>query len=735
MPGSNPLVPVDRAYLQSSAPIGSDRQVRLPVTSERALNPTRLIQQTLAQWWFVSLVVALMLTTAAVAVVLQSFRPKYRAAVLIQIQEQAPFVVGPTGPSSSLYVPTQIEILRSRIVLEPVIERLAEENLAELQDPPDPLHSLGSRIRVSAVGTSELYEVSCDAYSAENAARLANSIVDSYFQYRSQTENERAHRVIELLQAESARRTQNLTSLRDRFRELGGRLAETGVVATATSSGSAQNPMPSTLQDRIVLAEVERQVLEAKIRSWDESAPSRPLVTEAAVAAAIAADPRVTKATATLQSLYETLQRVAVTSAGGKQSDAYRRTQDDIRRYEQTMAELRESLRPEVVERLTAAAESERQAERREMVTSLESYRLMEETLRDRYREQLAARSEATSASLDLEIVRSELEQEENVQQMLTERAAALRTELGAPQQVTLLKHALTPDRPISPLPWKRLAAAICLSFGAPFALALVWEGLVRRVRNRGQLEEGLELPVVGEVAKLPDRRYRQAIYMTDTSNELYTEGIDRLGASVLLACRTERTPVLAVTSAVSGEGKTRTSVQLAISLGGQLQQPVLLIDTDLRRPDVHRLLDIDMQPGLRDVLDGKCSIDQAIKRRTHHLHVLTAGACTRHPRELLGDQRFPALLSHLREKYRMIVVDTPPLLAASETLFVAGAADRVIICARRNFSREPYILKAYDDLLATGIAPLGVVLSGISRKQYTNSYGNYGYSMYSRTK
>ena len=274
------------------------------------------------------------------------------------------------------------------------------------------------------------------------------------------------------------------------------------------------------------------------------------------------------------------------------------------------------------------------------------------------------------------------------------------------------------------------------LSLSAPFGLALLWEGLVRRVRSRHQLEEALELPVVGEVAKLPERSFRQAIYMTDVGNEFFTESVDRLGATVLLASSGQHgAKVLAVTSAVSGEGKTRTSVQLAISLGEQLQRPVLLIDTDLRRPDVHRLLDVNLQPGLRDVLDGSHAIDKSIKRRTHYLHVLTAGSRARHPRELLGDQRFLRLLEQLRSQYPIIVVDTPPLLAASESLFVARAADRVIICARRDFSRERHIVKAYEDLLATGVMPLGIVLSGISRKQYADSYGSYGYSKYTLSR
>ena len=431
MPDSNSLVPLDLGHAPALTHLPSDPLGRMSRASYREANPARLIQQALTQWWKVALIAALMLSTAAVAIVMYTFRPVYRAAVLMQIQEQAPFVVGPIGPASSLYVPTQIEILRSRIVLEPVVEQPDIAGLPELQEHVDPLQSLAARIRVSAVGTSELYEVSCDAFTPENASLLANRIVDSYFDYRALSETDRTRRVIELLEAERQRRDEKLVSLRDRFRELGGRLAESGVLATA-GPASAKSPMPSTLQDRIVLAEVERQVLEAKIRSLTEASSGRPPVTDAEIAAAIDADPRVTKTAASLQSLYDTLHQVAVTSADGQNSVAYKRTQNDIERFEKSLADLRESLRADIVQRLSSVAQAKQATERREMETSVESYRLMEETLRERYREQLAKNSEATSASLDLEIIRSELEREENVQEMLAERAAALRTELGA---------------------------------------------------------------------------------------------------------------------------------------------------------------------------------------------------------------------------------------------------------------------------------------------------------------
>lgn len=185
---------------------------------------------------------------------------------------------------------------------------------------------------------------------------------------------------------------------------------------------------------------------------------------------------------------------------------------------------------------------------------------------------------------------------------------------------------------------------------------------------------------------------------------------------------------ILSVCSAVSGEGKTSVSSQLAVSIARSTGQPILLIDGDMRAPDIHQIFDIPLSPGLADVLDGEVSLEKAINREwSEHVHLLPAGELMKSPHKLLGNSALRSLLDEARLWYRYIVIDTPPVLAASESLVIAKQSDRTIVCAMRDFSRESHVRMAHERLHATGAETLGTVLNGVPVRSYASRYGSYG--------
>ena len=98
---------------------------------------------------------------------------------------------------------------------------------------------------------------------------------------------------------------------------------------------------------------------------------------------------------------------------------------------------------------------------------------------------------------------------------------------------------------------------------------------------------------------------------------------------------------VISVCSAVSGEGKTSVSSQLAVSIARATGEPVLLIDGDMRAPDVHQIFEIPLSPGLTTVLDGRTSLEESINRSwSDHVHILPAGELDKSPHKLLGNSR-----------------------------------------------------------------------------------------------
>jgi capsular exopolysaccharide synthesis family protein len=237
---------------------------------------------------------------------------------------------------------------------------------------------------------------------------------------------------------------------------------------------------------------------------------------------------------------------------------------------------------------------------------------------------------------------------------------------------------------------------------------------------------------VVAEVTAMPRLAASQSLMQRDKANrelQLFEESIYGLRTHLLLANAASGPRTIAITSAISREGKTSVAVQLALSIARSTGDPTLLIDGDLRCPDVHRIFEIDRAPGLAELLTGSATTDDAIDTSFgSSLHLLPAGRLATVPHRLLGGSGFPRLLEQLQQKYHFIVIDTPPILPASEALLIARAADATVVCARRDFSRLDQVCEAYKRLRSAGVQAAGTVLNGISPSSYAYRYGSYYY-------
>jgi len=197
----------------------------------------------------------------------------------------------------------------------------------------------------------------------------------------------------------------------------------------------------------------------------------------------------------------------------------------------------------------------------------------------------------------------------------------------------------------------------------------------------------------------------------------------------LLLSDTCQDVKVLAVTSAVPREGKTSVAAQLALSFARATGEPTLLVDGDMRSPDLHHLFRVHLEPGLAQVLAGECSPEDAIVTiRDEQVGLLTAGRLGASPHRLLGTGNLPSLLAQLANRYCHIVMDTPPLLVASEALVMAKASDVCVLCVMRDMSRVSQVLRAGEMLASAGVRLAGVVLNGVSGRYYAYHYGSYPY-------
>lgn len=184
------------------------------------------------------------------------------------------------------------------------------------------------------------------------------------------------------------------------------------------------------------------------------------------------------------------------------------------------------------------------------------------------------------------------------------------------------------------------------------------------------------------------------------------------------------------ITSGLASEGKSITALNVAISFA-QAGQRVLLIDADLRRPSMARLLVENGAPGLSNVLAGLCAEEDAIhKDVTANLDVMFSGEIPPNPSELLSNENMPRLLERLDEKYDYIFIDTPPVNIVTDACIVGSLMDGVLFVVRQNSSDRESVKHGVNQLEIAGVKLLGFIFNGADLKR-NKVYKRYNYYKY----
>ncbi|HTN74703.1 MAG TPA: hypothetical protein VL096_05630, partial [Pirellulaceae bacterium] len=549
---------------------GGQPDYAMPVeAATRTLTPT-LVLNALKRWWLPATATSLILVACSAAVTWFTFQPTYRAAAWLQIRENPTHLAYPTHDNAARFVQNQIELLHSSLVIGPALANPEVAKIAELQQQSDPINWLSRRVRVVGIGNSELFEISYDSAHPEASATLVNAVVESYLALRNEHDTTHSDRMLELLEEEKQLRAQEVSRMREHVRELSKQLHGRDPY-TGNPSGDIvllKHPLDD-LMNRLTTSQVDRKMQEVQLSALTEmSQGATREVPVAIIDGAVEQRPEIIEIKALLSNKQAMRDRVAETSAKGEQDSAYHRVARDVTRLEQLLQRTRGSLRETVKEEVAAEAKIRQGDELAAMQQALATTTVTEKALREQYQERLKAASQTGDQSLDLEFARAELTREEKVFELIAERAVALRTETRAPARVTLMKSAVVPKQPVETMPLKMLLMAIAVSMSAPFGLALAWEYYVRRINDAHQLNQDARLSVIGEVAHLP--KHGGNLYAhSDTLHDLslFEESVDSLRTCLVLDDHHRDVRIIAVTSAVSGEGKTSVAAQLAVSI------------------------------------------------------------------------------------------------------------------------------------------------------------------------
>lgn len=715
-------------------PAQSQRRPLPTAHAEEGISPRRILDA-VRYWWKWALPAGLVLGITASAVIYGTFRPKYQASAWLRIEEHAPYLAFEAkgaADNSKGFVPTQIEMLRSPMVLGPVIGDRTIAAIPEIAQADNPTEWLRGQVIVKPVGSSELYTVSFICSQPKAAANVVNAILDSYFLLRNEELDQRVQMVIDILDKERESRAAEVDTLRKSVRDMAKQL--TGVDPfQGPPDPSTQTAKPlAELTSRMIANEVDETVLRAKLRAREAaSRRQQSQVSAVEVEQFVNSSPRVARAAEALHEQKAQLNTLLEHSTGGKENPAYQSAAKRVAANERSLEAMKKELRDEARLQLAARAVDENEDTLASLKSDLENREITRKLLEERYAFELKSVRSSSGDSVTLKFKQDELERAEEVLELISQRVMMLRTEKGAPPRVRKMESAQVPSAPIQSVPYLNMLLAMVAGLCAPFGLAVLKEQLTMRVTDAGYVERQAHLAVLGEITCLPTRsaastrvgsREHRALHM-------FEESIEALRTSLLLGEHAHSLRILTVTSAVNREGKTSVAVQLAVSIARASHQRILVIDGDLRDPSIHTVFGVTREPGLVDVLTGKCALKKAIVPTTSELvDAMPAGVLRGNPHKLVENGRWEAFLKQLPAEYRYVIVDTPPVLAASESLVLARGANAVLICAMRDVTRLPQLKSAAERIWASGAKIAGLVLNGVPTAQYADRYGTYTY-------
>lgn len=208
-------------------------------------------------------------------------------------------------------------------------------------------------------------------------------------------------------------------------------------------------------------------------------------------------------------------------------------------------------------------------------------------------------------------------------------------------------------------------------------------------------------------------------------------ESYREMRTNVMFSLAGEGAKVVAVTSSIASEGKSTTNFNLAITFA-EMGAKAIVVDCDMRRPNVGRLVGLHKKKGLSNYLINDAKLDEVIYKTNYdNLNVLLAGNIPPNPTELLASERMTKLVELLKERYDYIFLDTPPVTVVTDAAVISKMTDGMIIVTRQYISEKPLLKDAIDKLKFVDAKLLGIVLNGVSRGD--GGYGGYKYKYYKR--
>ena len=380
-----------------------------------------------------------------------------------------------------------------------------------------------------------------------------------------------------------------------------------------------------------------------------------------------------------------------------------------------------------------------------------------EQSLRDAFQEQGQTTITQNQAAINYKIMQQEIETNKGILQSLLQHSKENDiAQAGLTNSIHVIDYATVPDKPVGPRRLMNVGLAFLLSMGFATGWVLVRERLDNTFRSISDVEKKLHVPALSIVppVKAAHRGIISGIrpfslladdnggshpeLLLGDHDPILAEVYHHLRATLLLSRDGLELKTLLVTSSLPSEGKTTTAINTAISLA-ESGSNVLLVDGDLRRPNLHQMLDVDNDYGLSNALSNGMESSQILslvrKTQVEGLSLLTSGPQLKDSARLLDHEKLSQVIATLESNFAHIIFDSPPIVPFADSVILGAEVDGVLMVVQGGKSPQEIVLRAMRLLDDVDAVIVGVLLNNTKLQPLDTYYQSYCQKYYLEAK